>query len=153
MLINLIVGIISQSRHNDHNVYVYQIITFFTLKKKSRCTTQIQMVLTYGSLTWCFDFTMVWNRYTFSRSCTPNFEFWSFPGLSSTSSQGICFPAPAPRGKLLSSPGHGAPAPSEPQDHEGGTMDTQPYCAQPAVLSFTFSTVFNGRNEIFTTLL
>lgn len=139
MLINLIVGIISQSRHNDHNVYVYQIITFFTLKKKSRCTTQIQMVLTYGSLTWCFDFTIVWNRYTFSRSCTPNFEFWSFPGLSSTSSQGICFPAPAPRGKLLSSPGHGAPAPSEPQDHEGEqwthnhTALSQPFCLSLSV--------------------
>lgn len=97
------------------------------------------MVLTYGSLTWCFDFTMVWNRYTFSRSCTPNFEFWSFPGLSSTSSQGICFPAPAPRGKLLSSPGHGAPAPSEPQDHEGEqwthnhTALSQPFCLSLSV--------------------
>ena len=29
-----------------------------------------------------FDFTMVQNWYTFSRNDTPNFDFWSFPGLA-----------------------------------------------------------------------
>lgn len=28
-----------------------------------------------------FDFIMVQKQYTFSRNCTSDFEFWSFPGL------------------------------------------------------------------------
>lgn len=35
----------------------------------------------YGSTKWFLRFTTVQKRYAFSRNCTLNSEFWSFPGL------------------------------------------------------------------------
>ena len=32
---------------------------------------------------WFFNFTTLWKQYIYSRNHTLNFEFWSFPGLTS----------------------------------------------------------------------
>lgn len=62
------------------------------------------------------DFTMVWEKNTFSRGCASNFEFYSFPGLV------ICC--------MIAATG-----PSQPCDREGKQL-VQPFCTLSTILTF-----------------
>ena len=83
----------------------------------------------------------------FSRTCTLDFELWSFPGL------GRC-------NAILHDAGRGsqpqlpASAASQPHDHEDvQPTHLQPSCTHIAILVFTFITVFNTSHEIFNILV
>ena len=83
---------------------------------------------TVSNISWLhlpfFSFTGMQKRYTFSRNCTLNFEFGSFPDLET------CDTSPS---VLLGSGGHSC----QPGDHEGNSQHTwnHPVSIQPCCFS------------------
>ena len=98
---------------------------------------------TVPNLSWLhlpfFSFTGMQKRYAFSRNCTLNFEFGSFPDLET------CDTSPS---VLLGSDGHSC----EPGDHEGKQpTHLEPSCIHSAMLLFPCRTAFHKLHGYFNT--
>ena len=81
---------------------------------------------------------MILEQYAFSRNCTLNFEFGSFPGLA----------------HVVMRPGQQAAAAHQACDYEGKQLVClHPFHPYTIFLFFTFCIVFNKLHGIFNTLL
>ena len=108
------------------SIFEGPILSFFICKTEMLIITLVQMVpdLLWFDL-WFFNFTMVQKWYTFSRNCSSNFEFWSFPRLTI-------------HGMILSRDVAGS---SEPHNHHGKQpILWEPFCTHTTILFFSFST-------------